>query len=495
MPTGKDSAIDFAAVGNRQCLSKKDFKAALPDLRAELLTVQHQLRKAGFPVIVVFAGVDGAGKHETVNVLNEWLDPRRIVTRAYDQPSDEEAQRPRWWRYWRDLPPAGQMGLFLSSWYSEPLVDYVHYRRSADEFDACLADVVNFERSLVDNGALILKFWMHLDRDAQRERFERLEKDAQQRWQLRDTDWVNWARYDRFQDAAQTLMSQTAAPGREWQLVDGYDEYHRSSTVAKAISAAISARIKQKPQRAVANYKPGADRLRQLDMSQTLGKPQAKERLAVLQSELASLHRQALERGISTTVVFEGWDAGGKGGAIRRLIHPLEAKNYRVIPIAAPSKEELAQHYLWRFWRHVPRDGKVTIFDRSWYGRVLVERVEGFCSEADWQSAFQEINEFEQALSGHSGVLCKFWLHITPEEQLGRFKEREVTVYKSWKLTDEDWRNREQWDAYVQAAEDIFENCSPSTAPWTLVEANNKPFARVKVLETVCASLRNALKA
>ena len=486
--------LDFSVVSHRQILDKKSFKAQLPALRAELLTVQHQLRQADFPVIVVFAGVDGAGKHETVNVLNEWLDPRWIITRAYDQPSDEEAKRPRWWRYWRDLPPAGQIGLFLSSWYSEPLVDFVHHRISDDAFNARLQDIGQFERGLVDNGALILKFWMHLDRDAQRERFERLEQDAQLRWQLRDTDWVNWARYDRFQAAAQCLMDSTHAEGRGWQLIDGFDERHRSIAVAQAINSATKARMLQDDERPGAEYQPGNGRLAQLDMQQTLSKRESKQQLKCLQAELALLHRQALERGISTTIVFEGWDAAGKGGAIRRLIHPMEAKNYRVIPIAAPTKEELAQHYLWRFWRHVPRDGKVTIFDRSWYGRVLVERIEGFCTEADWQRAYQEINEFEQALSDHGGVLCKFWLHITPEEQLARFADREHTPYKSWKLTEEDWRNREQWDAYLQAAEDIFANCSPAAAPWTLVEANNKPYARVKVLETVCARLREALE-
>ncbi|MDD9893595.1 MAG: polyphosphate:AMP phosphotransferase, partial [Gammaproteobacteria bacterium] len=446
-----------------------------------------------FPVIVVFAGVDGAGKHETVNVLNEWLDPRWLLTNAYDRPSEEEAQRPKWWRYWRDLPPAGQIGLFLSSWYSQPLVDKVHYRSNDQAFADQLEDINRFEQTLVDNGALILKFWMHLDKGAQRKRFERLEKDEQQRWQLRDTDWVNWARYDRFQEAAVELMGSTSAPGREWTLVDGYEKRHRSVTVANAIAEAINARMSVEPPRPAAEYQQGRGQFAALDMTQTIEKKAYEARLAELQSELAVLSRRAEAKGISTTLVFEGWDAAGKGGAIRRLIHPLEAKNYQVTPIAAPTQEELAQHYLWRFWRHVPRDGKVTIFDRSWYGRALVERVEGFCSEADWQRSFHEINEFEQALCDHGGVLCKFWLHITPEEQLQRFKDREQTPYKAWKLTDEDWRNREKWDEYVQAAEDIFANCSPHTAPWTLVEANQKNFARLKVLETVCQRLRKAL--
>ena len=336
---------------------------------------------------------------------------------------------------------------------------------------------------------------MHLDREAQQQRFERLEQDETQRWQLRDTDWVNWARYERFQETAQQLMQATSAPQREWLLVDGYDERHRSTTVAKHLLAAISNRLQQLPQAVSAEYQQGAGKFEALDMDARHSKGEYKNRLATLQAELAQLSRRAQQQGISTTIVFEGWDAAGKGGAIRRLIHPLEAKNYQVIPIAAPTQEELAQHYLWRFWRHLPRDGKVTIFDRSWYGRVLVERLEGFCSEADWRRAYREINEFEQAICDHGAVLCKFWLHITPEEQLQRFKDREQTPYKAWKLTEEDWRNREKWDDYLQAAEDIFANCSPESAPWTLIEGNQKQRARLQVLETVCERLRAALSA
>lgn len=487
-------SIDFGAVAGRKTLDKKTFKAQLPELRYELLTLQQRLKEAKFPVIVVFAGVDGAGKHETVNVLNEWLDPRWLLTSAYDQPSEEESQRPKWWRYWRDLPPAGQIGLFLSSWYSQPLVDYVHYRSSDDAFAAQLQELQQFERSLTENGALIEKFWMHLDREAQQERFERLEQDETQRWQLRDTDWVNWARYDRFQTAATDLMEATSASQREWTLIDGYDERHRSTTVAKHLIQAINQRIADEPPRPAAEFQVGGGAFARLDMESRVAKSDYRKRLAELQAELAQLSRQAEQRGISTTIVFEGWDAAGKGGAIRRLIHPLEAKNYQVIPIAAPTQEELAQHYLWRFWRHVPRAGKLTIFDRSWYGRALVERVEGFCTEADWQRSFREINEFEQALCDHGGVICKFWLHITPEEQLQRFKDREVTPYKAWKLTEEDWRNRERWDEYVQAAEDIFANCSPESAPWTLIEGNQKQRARLQVLETVCKRLKSALE-
>ena len=233
--------------------------------------------------------------------------------------------------------------------------------------------------------------------------------------------------------------------------------------------------------------------LGRLDMHKHLTKAQYNEHLPVHQSELRVLHRQARERDISTIMVFEGPDAAGKGGAIRRVNTALEARNYQVHGFAAPTDEERAQHYLWRFWRHLSRAGRITIFDRSWYGRVLVERVEGFASEDEWRRAYSEINDFESQLTAHRIVLLKFWIHISKDEQLRRFKEREKIAHKSWKLTDEDWRNREKWDDYEQAVHDMVQHTSTHAAPWTLVEGNDKRFARIKVVETACQRLRAAL--
>jgi polyphosphate kinase 2 (PPK2 family) len=193
--------------------------------------------------------------------------------------------------------------------------------------------------------------------------------------------------------------------------------------------------------------------------------------------------------------MFEGWDAAGKGGAIRRVTAALDARDYKVIPIAAPTDEEKAHHYLWRFWRHLSKAGRVTIYDRSWYGRVLVERIEGFASTEEWMRAYSEINDFEEQLIDSGMVLGKFWVHITKEEQAARFEARAQIPWKAWKLTEEDWRNRDKWDAYESAVNDMIERTSTRKAPWTLIEGNNKHFARVKVLETVCEKLETALKA
>ena len=191
--------------------------------------------------------------------------------------------------------------------------------------------------------------------------------------------------------------------------------------------------------------------------------------------------------------VFEGNDGAGKGSSIRRVTSALDARCYDNVSVAAPTEEECAQPYLWRFWRHLPRRGRFTFFDRSWYGRVLVERIEGFCSEADWMRAYSEINDFESRLSRHETVVVKFWLAISKDEQLRRFKQREKTPFKRFKITDEDWRNREKWDAYETAVCDMVDRTSTAGAPWTLVEANNKYFARIKVLKTLCAAVEAAL--
>lgn len=507
--------FEAAELGSK--VSSADYKAQEPALREELLDVQSRLRDAGrSSVIVLFGGVDGAGKSESVNLLNEWMDPRWLVTRAYGPPSDEERERPEYWRFWRDLPAKGRIGLFLSAWYSRPLVDRVNRKLRRAEFGACLDEIVDFERALTDDGALILKFWMHLDKRSQKARLEKLESDPLTRWRVTREQWDHWKEYGRFIDAAETIITRTSLGNAPWMIVEGGDERYRSLTVATAIRDAIRKRVNGPPERRATSAattgrsataprqvpsttsRPRSGSTRQtilsaLDMSQRVDPKHYKTGLERLQGRLNALHRRAQRRGVSAILVFEGWDAAGKGGAIRRLTAAIDARACQVIPIAAPTEEERAQHYLWRFWRHLARRGRVTIFDRSWYGRLLVERVEGFASEPEWTRAAAEINQFEAQLVAHGIVLVKYWIHITRDEQLRRFRAREQSTYKRWKLTDEDWRNRKQWAAYEVAVNDMVERTSTRDAPWTLVEANDKHFARLKVLETVCDRLEEAL--
>jgi AMP-polyphosphate phosphotransferase len=499
----------FEAAELGQKVTKEEYRAREPILRGELLAAQNGLRAAGaFPVILVFAGVDGAGKGETVNLLNEWLDPRWVVTRAFGEPSDEERERPDYWRYWRALPPRGRIGLFLKSWYSQPVLDRVYRRIDADAFEERLNRIVEFEQMLAADGALILKFWMHLGKAAQKRRLKALEKDRLQRWRVDELAWKHWRMYQSFTTAAERALSQTNRADAPWLIVEGEDAKYRSLVVGEAIRDGIRRHLDEheetRTSAAARRAKAGAAHkaartaapsiLASLDMTQRIDKDKADEAIARWQGTLNQLQRKAYKARVSTIMVFEGWDAAGKGGAIRRVTASLDARRFQVIPIAAPTDEERAQHYLWRFWRHLGRAGRVTIFDRSWYGRVLVERVERFATEREWMRGYAEINQFETQLARHGIVVLKFWLHVTPEEQLRRFEERKRILHKQWKLTDEDWRNREKWGAYESAVNDMIARTSTSDAPWTIVEANDKAFARVKVLETACERLRTALK-
>ncbi len=494
---------------------KTEFKAREITLRQELLEAQQDLRNLGnkFPVILVFAGVDGAGKGETVNILNEWMDPRWLVTRAYGEPSDEERERPEYWRYWRDLPPNGQIGMFLSSWYSQPVLDRAYGLINEAEFDEKLDRVIAFENELAADGAIILKFWMHLGREAQKKRLKTLGKDPLLHWRVTEKDWQHWRMYDEFIDAAERTIMRTSTGEAPWSIVEGGDANYRSLTVGESLrdtlrkridAARLEAELKQQVKAAeipaepeAAQQEPASESvltvLDTLDMSLHLTKQKYKKELKELQARLNLLHRRAREENVSAVLVFEGPDAAGKGGAIRRITAALDSRNYQVTPIAAPTDEERAHHYLWRFWRHVSRAGRFTLFDRSWYGRVLVERVEGFATEAEWRRAYAEINDFEEQLTQHGIVLLKFWVHISKDEQLARFKAREETPHKRWKLTDEDWRNREKWDDYALAVNDIVEHTSTRTAPWILVEGNDKLYARTKVIRSLCDALEKAL--
>jgi polyphosphate:AMP phosphotransferase len=503
-----------------QKVAKSEFNEREPVLRQALLEVQANLRISGrFPVIILFAGVDGGGKGDTVNLLNEWMDPRWLMTRAYDKPSDEERDRPDYWRFWRDLPPTGHIGLFLSSWYSQPILRRVYEKDDEATFDDRLDRIMAFEKALADDGALILKFWMHLSRDAQKRRLKKLEKDPLTSWRVTQHDWDHWNIYDHFEEAAERTIMRTSTGTAPWTIVEGVDPCFRSLTVgeivreeiAKHLDAARNMALLQEElaaertshaveQQTAGAGEAGADSpiisplrratvLSNLDMSLHLSKPDYKKKLKECQARLNQLHRQALKKKISTILMFEGPDAAGKGGAIRRVTAALDARHYQVLPIAAPTDEERAHHYLWRFWRHLSRAGRINIFDRSWYGRVLVERVEGFASEDEWKRAFAEINEFEEQLTDHGILLLKYWVHITKDEQLARFKSREETPHKRWKLTEEDWRNREKWDDYEWAVNDIVEHTSTHSSPWVLVEGNDKRFSRIKVISTFCDRL------
>ena len=481
-------------------IDRETFRREVPKLRAELLDVQFEvLQKKEFQVVILVSGVDGSGKGETINLLYSWMDPRHISTLAFSAPSDEERSRPYMWRYWRALPPKGKIGIFAGSWYSQPITDRIAGRMRRSEMEDQLADINHFEAMLVNEGALVLKFWFHLSKEGQKKRLKALEKNPQTAWRVTKESYERLKTYDKLQEVAGHVLRVTNTAKAPWLIVEGTDDAYRSLTVGHMVRDAIQRRLQQGRQQVpvappVIQSIDQRTVLSELDLTLNLPKKDYERELAKYQGRLSELARDPRFVGKrSLVLVFEGSDAAGKGGSIRRVAASLDARQYQIIPIAAPTEEERAQPYLWRFWRHIPRTGRVAVFDRSWYGRVLVERVEGFCSEADWLRAYAEINDFEHQLAEAGVVVVKFWLQISADEQLRRFKEREDTDFKRFKITDEDWRNRERWDDYVSAACDMVDRCSTGSAPWTLVEANDKNYARAKVLRTICERLEKAL--
>jgi polyphosphate:AMP phosphotransferase len=492
--------FEIAELGHT--ISKADYNEQVPELRTQLLTVQQQLRSCDFPVIILISGVDGGGKGEVINLLNEWMDPRFIRTFAFGTPSDEEKERPKFWRFWRTLPPKGLIGINVGSWYSDPLSQRVYGLIDDNALQIELMQIRQLEQQLVDDGALIIKCWLHLKKDEQKKRIKALEKDPENSWQVTARDKKHLKMYDDFVQVAERVLTDTSTGEAPWLIVDGSDIRYSSLTVGQHIFNRIQQQIKrraaEKIARAALEPTPTLPLVQQnlldsLDLSLTLDKKDYAQELAFYQGKLNKLAREAHQQGRSTIVVFEGWDAAGKGGAIRRLTHAVDARAYQIIPIAAPTDEEKQHHYLWRFWRHVPRSGILTIYDRSWYGRVLVERVEGFATEQEWQRGYSEIVNFEEALAAHGILVLKFWLHIGKDEQLRRFQEREQIPYKQYKITEEDYRNREKWDEYQIAVNDMVTRTSTKSAPWILVEANDKKYGRIKILKTFCERLEKAL--
>ncbi len=487
--------FEAAELGHK--IDKATYRRRLPKLREALLSAQSELRELGtFPVVILVSGVDGAGKGETVNLLNEWMDPRAIHTHAFNQRTNDELQRPPMYRFWRKLPPKGSIGILFGSWYTDPIVDRVMRRSTTEMLDQSIGEINRFEKMLIDEGALLIKLWFHLSKQKQEKRLRELEEDPGTRWRVTKHDWKAFAKYDRFRRWSERTLRQTSTGEAPWVIIEGADPEYRSITAGETLLHALRKRLGQrKPKTSLPRATPlappidGIRVLDRLDLTLQVSKTTYAKRLEHLQGKLATLFRAKALRDRTILVVFEGNDAAGKGGSIRRVTQALDARWYHVVPIAAPTEEERAQPYLWRFYRQLPHRGRMTLFDRSWYGRVLVERVEGLCSEADWMRAYGEINDFEDQLVRSGAIITKLWLAISKEEQEKRFEQRQKIAYKRFKITAEDWRNRKKWNAYAAAVDDMVERTSTDLAPWTLIEANDKYHARLKVLETLIAAI------
>jgi polyphosphate:AMP phosphotransferase len=497
--------FEDAEVGHE--LSKEEHKQAQVSLRVDLLNAQFDLRRAGFSVLVIISGDDRFGRSEIVDLLHEWMDARYLVTNVFTAPSEEERERPRLWRYWQGLPPRGRIGIHLGGPGFGAIVDRLNGDDDAT-FERRTARVRRFEETLADDGVLVLKFWLHVPRSELKKRLKRAKKDPARAWLVDREDRRILKRYGELMGIAERFLRATDTPHAPWRIVETTDSRYRDVAIAAAILGALQKRLAEA---GAANGAPavaaarggslagggapapvaldGRGPLDRVDLAAALPYDDYRARLEELQARFAELARRGWDAGVSPVIAFEGWDAAGKGGAIRRLTRAVPAKLYRVIPVGAPTEEERSYPWLWRFWRHLPRAGRMVIFDRSWYGRVLVERVEDFAREDEWRRAYDEINDFEDQLVERGCPVVKFWLHLDPDEQLRRFKERERTPYKKYKITDEDYRNRARWDDYVAAVNEMVVRTSSAASPWHLIAANDKRWARVEVLRRVCEAL------
>ncbi len=365
-------------------------------------------------------------------------------------------------------------------------------------------EIQQFERQLTDSGAVLIKFWLHIGKAEQKRRFRRLAKHPATAWRVGREERRQHRHYERWLAAVEEMLQRTDTPNAPWTVVEATHKRYVRTRVFETVLVAVQRELDRRTAAPKPRVEPVADPaaprcgrgmvLDRIDLSCSLDRDAYLAELAELQRRLYRLEHKMYVARIPMVIAYEGWDAAGKGGNIRRLTGGMDPRGYEVIPIAAPTQEELAHHYLWRFWRNVPKAGHIAIFDRTWYGRVLVERVEGFSSEEQWKRAYQEINEFERQLAEFGTVIVKFWLHISQEEQLRRFEARQTTPGKCWKLCDEDWRNRKKWPQYELAVLEMLERTSTTFAPWTIVEANDKHYARIKALRTVVNALEGALR-
>ncbi|WP_013322002.1 polyphosphate:AMP phosphotransferase [Gloeothece verrucosa] len=484
-------------------LDKETYKSQIEDLMRQLCSLQQTCWEQKLPVIVVLEGWAAAGKGSLVKKIVNYMDPRGFAVHPILNPSPQEERFPFLWRFWHKLPAKGSIGFFYHSWYTHILEDRLFKRLPDALAPSVMRDINAFERQLVDDGAAIAKFWIHLSRKELKSRLKKYETDELESWRVRPEDWQQAKNYDQYAALAEEMITYTSTGSAPWTLVEGNcQRYARIKVLSQLVATIVQALDQLKnspkshstlaPQQELLSTEP--DFLAKVDLNLCLDKENYKQRLRQAQVELRKLQLSVFKTNIPVLVIFEGWDAAGKGGAIKRLTDTLDPRSYKVNSFAAPTTEELQHHYLWRFWRHLPGARTIGIFDRSWYGRVLVERIEGFATEIEWRRSYQEINEFEAQLTDSGYVLVKFWLHISQDEQLLRFEERKNNPFKQYKLTEEDWRNREQWNLYYVAVNQMIARTSTPAAPWTIIPGNDKYYARVKVLETVIEAIKAELK-
>ncbi len=471
-------------------------KQLLKQYRQTLERQQLQVKEAGLPVIVLVEGWGAAGKGDAIQSLIRELDPRYYSVLSMKPPTEEERRWPFLKRYVQCIPPAGKLLFLDSGWLDELVRERLRGDLSEQQFLRGLESARMLERQLADSGYLLIKLFLHVDERTQRERLERLESGRDTAWRVTEDDRRQNRDYDRALELFSQGMEETDPDWARWKILDGTRRDRARLEAARWVSERIGQALEKRetPPTPVRNWEllPMPE-LSQVPLDACLEEERYQKRLKKLRKRLGALHNELYRKKVPVVLAFEGWDAAGKGGSIKRLTSALDPRGYEVLPIAAPEPGEKERHYLWRFWTRLPKTGHIAIFDRSWYGRVMVERIEGLCAPEDWQRAYDEINEFERELTDFGAVVLKFWLQIDQDTQLARFEQRQNTPEKRWKITEEDWRNRKKWDQYETAVNEMLQRTSTPAAPWYIIPAADKRFARIRVMELVIQALEQAL--
>ena len=475
----------------------EELNERLKKARLELASKQMMIKEKKLPVLVIFDGWGSAGKGSVLGKVIRSLDPRFFKTETLSKASEDELRRPFLYRYFVRIPEAGKFSFFDGSWMDEVTRDYLSGKTSVEEYKKHLTSIKRFERQLSDNGYLVVKFFFNISKKEQKARLKALENDKTTGWRVDKWDvWQN-KHYERCVDVYDEYLDATNQFVAPWYFINSKNKKWAELQVTEILVKSIDIAL-QNTGRAVPilqNTFPlkTSPKLKDIPLDQTLSLEEYEKELDSLQKKLAKLHNEIYLKKIPVVVAYEGWDAAGKGGNIKRLTAALDPRGFEVHPIASPEPHEKNRHYLWRFWTRLPKDGHIAVFDRTWYGRVMVERLEGFCSENDWQRAYNEINEFEKELSDWGAAIVKFWVQIDKETQLARFTDRQNTPEKQWKITDEDWRNREKWDLYEVAVNEMIQKTSTEFAPWHILESNDKRYARIKALKTLIEEIEKKL--
>lgn len=474
---------------------KEAVSRQIRELRGRLAGQQQLIREKKLPVLVLIEGWAAAGKGSLIKEIISEIDPRFYNVVSPAVVPESEMRYPFLYPYATAIPENGKL-MFLDSGWMEAIVrKKLRAEISGDEYRRRVRAVNEFERQLRDAGYLVLKIFLHIDEKEQYERLEALSENADTEWRATPDDLWQHREYKAFLKAYDAFMEKTNSPVK-WHVLDG----QRRRTAVRDAMKLLVGRIDKALARERYTGEPFEEKfpllkmpkLADVDLSPTISDEDYKTELKKLQKRLSELHNVIYRKKIPVILCYEGWDAAGKGGNIRRVAYPLDPRGFDVHPIASPLPHELSRQYLWRFWTRLPRTGHICIFDRTWYGRVMVERLEGFCSEKDWKRAYNEINEFERQLTDWGAVLLKFWIHIDKETQLERFNERQNTPEKQWKITEEDWRNREKWPQYEVAVDEMLQKTSTKNAPWFIIESNDKRYARIKALQIIVKALEDA---